>query len=194
MDEARERVTAIVAGWDARDTPGRAALDGLVPDLYRELRRMAQWRLGSADQTLQATALVHEAYLKLVDQSQVGWQGRTHFKAVAARVMRNVLIDHVRERGAQKRGGDWQRVTLGPGGEPAVPEMDPDQLVGLHVALERLAEHDERQARVVDLRFFGGLSHDEVAAALGVSKRTAEGYWTHARAWLRRELSRGADG
>jgi RNA polymerase sigma factor (TIGR02999 family) len=194
MDEARERVTAIVAGWGAVDTPGRAVLDELVPDLYRELRRMAQWRLGGGDQTLQATALVHEAYLKLVDQSRVDWKGRTHFKAVAARVMRNVLVDHVRERGAQKRGGDWHRVTLAPGGEPAGARMDPDQLVGLHVALEKLAEHDERQARVVDLRFFGGLTLDEVADALGVSKRTAEGYWTHARAWLRRELSRGADG
>jgi RNA polymerase sigma factor (TIGR02999 family) len=189
--EARDRVTAIVAGWSEQETPGRAALDELVPDLYRELRRMAQWRLGGRDQTLQATALVHEAYLKLVDQSQVGWQGRTHFMALAAKVMRNVLIDHARERGAQKRGGDWQRVTLNPGGEPALPDMDVDQLLGLHIALERLAEHDERQARVVELRFFGGLNVEEVAAALGVSKRTAEGYWTHARAWLRRELARG---
>jgi RNA polymerase sigma factor (TIGR02999 family) len=193
MDEVRERVTAIVAGWSTGDTPGRAALDELVPDLYRELRRMAQWRLGGGDQTLQATALVHEAYLKLVDQSRADWKGRTHFKAVAARVMRNVLVDHVRERGARKRGGDWQRVTLAPGAEPAGPGMDPDQLVGLHVALEKLAEHDEKQARVVDLRFFGGLTLEEVAGALGVSKRTAEGYWTHARAWLRRELARGAD-
>jgi RNA polymerase sigma factor (TIGR02999 family) len=135
--EARDRVTAIVAGWSEQETPGRAALDEVVPDLYRELRRMAQWRLGGRDQTLQATALVHEAYLKLVDQSQVGWQGRTHFMAVAAKVMRNVLIDHARERGAQKRGGDWQRVTLAPGGEPALPEMDLDQMLGLHIALER---------------------------------------------------------
>ncbi len=190
MAEARERVTAIVAGWGGGENPGRAAVDALVPDLYRELRRMAQWRLGGGDQTLQATALVHEAYLKLVDQSRVDWRGRTHFKAVAAKVMRNVLIDHVRERGARKRGGDWQRVTLGPAGEPAVPEMEPEQLLSLHAALERLAEHDERQARVVDLRFFGGLTVEEVAAALGISRRTAEGCWTHARAWLRRELSR----
>jgi RNA polymerase sigma-70 factor (ECF subfamily) len=191
MADARDRVTAIVAEWGEGDTPGRAALDALVPDLYRELRRMAQWRLGGRDQTLQATALVHEAYLKLVDQSQVDWQGRTHFKAVAARVMRNVLVDHVRERGARKRGGDWQRVTLAPAGEPALPEMDTDQILGLHIALERLAEHDELQARVVELRFFGGLKVDEVAAALAVSRRTVEGHWTHARAWLRRELSRG---
>jgi RNA polymerase sigma factor (TIGR02999 family) len=185
-------VTSIVAGWSEEETPGRAALDEVVPDLYRELRRMAQWRLGGRDQTLQATALVHEAYLKLVDQSQVGWQGRTHFMAVAAKVMRNVLIDHARERKAQKRGGDWQRVTLNPGGEPALPEMDLEQLLSIHTALERLAEHDEQQARVVELRFFGGLNVEEVAAALGVSKRTAEGYWTHARAWLRRELARGS--
>jgi len=192
MAEARERVTAIVAGWGSGDAPARAALDALVPDLYRELRRMAQWRLGGGDQTLQATALVHEAYIKLVDQSRVDWQGRTHFKAVAAKVMRNVLVDHVRERGARKRGGDWQRVTLSPAGEPALPEMEPEQLLSLHTALERLAEHDERQARVVELRFFGGLKVEEVAEALGISRRTAEGCWTHARAWLRRELSRDA--
>jgi RNA polymerase sigma factor (TIGR02999 family) len=191
MVEARDRVTAVVAGWGEGDTPGREALDALVPDVYRELRRMAQWRLGSRDQTLQATALVHEVYLKLVDQSRVDWKGRTHFKAVAAKAMRHVLVDHVRERGAHKRGGDWQRVTLGPGVEPALAEMEPEQLLTLHEALERLAEHDEGQARVVELRFFGGLKVEEVAAALGISKRTAEGYWTHARAWLRRELSRG---
>ena len=192
MGGAREGGTSIVAGWGGGETPGRAAVDALVPDLYRELRRMAQWRLGGGDQTLQATALVHEAYLKLVDQSRVDWQGRTHFKAVAAKVMRNILVDHVRERGARKRGGDWQRVTLGGGGEPAQPEMEPEQILSLHTALERLAEHDERQARVVELRFFGGLKVEEVAQALGISRRTAEGCWTHARAWLRRELSRDA--
>jgi DNA-directed RNA polymerase specialized sigma24 family protein len=98
--EARERVTTIVAGWGGEGTPGRAALDAQVPNLCGQLRRMAQRRLGGGDQTLQATALGYEACLKLVDQSRVDWKGRTHFKAVAAGVMRNVLVDHVRERGA----------------------------------------------------------------------------------------------
>ncbi len=144
------------------------------------------------DQTLQATGLVHEAYLKLVDQSQVDWRGRSHFMATAAKVMRNILIDRARQRAALKRGGDWQRITLSL--EPAAnPGLDADQLLGLNAALERLAERDLRQARVVELRCFGGLKVDEVAAALDMSKRSVEGYWTHAQAWLRRELSRGGE-
>jgi len=189
---AKARVTAIVANLSADGLPGKDAVDALVSHLYPELRRLAQWRLGqAAGQTLQATALVHEVYLKLVDHSQVDWQGRSHFMAVAGKVMRNVLIDHFRERAAQKRGGDVQRVTfsqdVGPGAE-----LDLDQLLGLDQALTRLAERDPRQAQVVEMRFFGGLSVEEVAAALHVSKRAAEGHWTHARAWLQRELSREA--
>ena len=195
MDEARERVTAIVAGWDARDTPARAALDELVPDLYRELRRMAQWRLGSADQTLQATALVHEAYLKLVDQTRADWKGKTHFFAVGARVMRRLLVDHARERGAVKRGEGWQRVTLS-----GVFESDPgrglgpERLLDLNAALERLAELDEREAKVVTLRYVGGLTVEQVAEVLGVSRRTVDNDWRHAQAWLRHELSGREDG
>jgi RNA polymerase sigma factor (TIGR02999 family) len=139
--------------------------------------------------TLQPTALVHEAYVRLVDQSQADWRGRTHFVAVASKVMRNLLIDHARARAADKRGGGWQPVTLADEAVGA-KELDPDQVLALDQALERLADHDERQARVVELRFFGGLKVGEVAEVLGVSKRTAEGLWTHARAWLLRELSR----
>ena len=143
--------------------------------------------------TLQPTALVNEAYIKLVDQTQVDWQGRTHFFAVGARVMRNLLIDHARGRGRAKRGGAWHRVTLAESLTPFTRgELDVDQLLALNEALERLAELDERQGRVVELRFFGGLTVPEVATVLGVSTRTVEGDWTHARAWLRRELSRGA--
>ena len=189
--EARDRVTAIVARLGGEEPSVRGTFDALVCELYPELRRMAQWRLGGGPgQTLQATALVHEAYLKLVDQSQVGWRGRSHFMAVASKVMRNVLIDHARERAARKRGGDWQRVTFSLG-RGAGAELNLDQLLAVDQALERLAERDPRQAQVVEMRFFGGLSVEEVAAALRVSKRTAEGHWTHARAWLRRELSRG---
>lgn len=192
LSGAKARATAIAASLGGDETPGRDAFDALASSLYPELRRMAQWRLGHAPgHTLQATALVNEAYLKLVDQSRVDWRGRSHFMAVASKVMRNVLIDHARERAARKRGGDWQRVTFSLG-RGAGAELNLDQLLAVDQALERLAERDPRQAQVVEMRFFGGLSVEEVAAALRVSKRTAEGHWTHARAWLRRELSRGA--
>ena len=189
--EGRDRVSEIVAGWTGGERVGRAAVDELLPHLYKELRRLAQWHMarGTPGVTLQPTALVHEAYVRLVDQSQADWRGRTHFVAVASKVMRNLLIDHARARAADKRGGGWQPVTLA---DEAVGgrELDPDQMLALDQALERLAGHDERQARVVELRFFGGLKVGDVAEVLGVSKRTAEGLWTHARAWLLRELSR----
>jgi RNA polymerase sigma factor (TIGR02999 family) len=169
-------------------------VDELVPDLYRELRRLARWQMdrGRPGVTLQPTALVHEAYLRLADRSQVEWTSRTHFIAVASKVMRNLLIDHARSRAADKRGGGWLPVTLvdeAVGGR----DLDVDRMLALDQALLRLAEHDQRQARVVELRFFGGLKVREVAEILGVSQRTAEGLWTHARAWLLRELSRGSD-
>jgi RNA polymerase sigma factor (TIGR02999 family) len=192
MAEAgHDRVTEIVAAWSRGEQVGRDAVDELVPELYGELRRLAQWQMGRGTPgvTLQPTALVHEAYLRLVDQSRADWRGRSHFVAVASKVMRNLLIDHARSRAAAKRGGGWQPVTLA---EEAVgaPQLDVEQMLALDEALERLAEHDERQARVVELRFFGGLKVDEVAEALDVSKRTAEGLWSHARAWLLRELER----
>lgn len=142
--------------------------------------------------TLQPTALVHEAYLKLVDQTRADWQGKTHFFAVGARVMRRLLVDHARERGAQKRGAGWRNVTLAEVFAPSEQaDLDPEQLLDLNAALERLAELDEREAKVVTLRFFGGLTVEQVAEALGVSKRTVENDWRHARAWLQLELSRG---
>lgn len=192
--EGRERVTDVVAAWSGGERVGRAAVDEIVPHLYRELRRLAQWQMGRGTPgvTLQPTAIVHEAYLRLVDQSRADWRGRSHFMAVASKVMRNLLIDHARARAAEKRGGGWQPVTL------ADEVMGERQLAAVEVlaldeALERLAEHDQRQARVVELRFFGGLTVEEAAEALEVSKRTAEGLWTHARAWLLRELSKGGD-
>jgi len=186
---AKDRVTAIVANLSADGLPGKEAVDALVSHLYPELRRLAQWRLGqAAGQTLQATALVHEVYLKLVDHSQVDWQGRSHFMAVAGKVMRNVLIDHFRERAAQKRGGASQRVTFSQDGGPGA-ELDLDQLLGLDQALTRLAERDPRQAQVVEMRFFGGLTVEEAAHVLGVSKTTVETEWRIAKSWLNRELS-----
>ncbi len=140
--------------------------------------------------TLQATALVHEAYLKLVDASQVSWRGRTHFFATSARVMRRLLIDHARGRGRQRRGGGLQRVTLDEALTPAAGGLDHDQLLDLDAALRKLAGLDERQARIVELRAFGGLKTAELARFFAVSERTVEREWHFARAWLRRELQR----
>jgi RNA polymerase sigma factor (TIGR02999 family) len=168
-----------------------ASAEQLMLLVYDELRRLARHHMGgdTPGHTLQPTALVHEAYLRLVDQSQVDWRGRTHFLAYASKAMRNLLIDHARARASAKRGGGLPKVTLV---DEVVGDraLDREQLLSLDKALDRLAEHDERQARVVELRYFGGLKVDEVAEVLGVSKRTVEGYWTHARAWLLRELTR----
>lgn len=169
--------------------------DELFPLVYNELRRLAQWQMGNdSGNTLQPTALVHEAYLRLVDRSESGWRGRTHFIAFASKVMRNLLVDQARRRASAKRGGDQRRVTLA---EPVSPfenrDLDTDQLLHLTSALDRLSLEDPRAAHIVELRYFGGLKVSEVAELLGVSKRTVEGHWTHARAWLFRELSRGAE-
>ncbi len=155
--------------------------------LYRELRALAgsllrQERVGH---TLQPTALVHEAFAKLVDQERVDWQGRAHFLAIAGQAMRRVLVDHARRHRAEKRGGGLERVTLGGIGND---EQD-FALIELDDALTKLASESERAARVAELKVFGGLSGDEIAEALGVSRRTVTGDWTLARMWLARELS-----
>jgi RNA polymerase sigma factor (TIGR02999 family) len=137
--------------------------------------------------TLQATALVHEAFLQLIGQDRADWQGRAHFFAVASQLMRRILVDHARARLRDKRGGDAVRVSLDEGQGLSI-QKDADVLA-LDDALERLAEVDPRQAEIVSLRFFGGLSVEEVAAVLGVSKRTVEGEWTLIKAWIRRELT-----
>lgn len=171
----------------SEDAPAKAA-DQLMPLVYDELRDLARNYLRSERRghTLQPTALVHEAYMRLVDQTRVDWKGRTHFYAVAASVMRRLLTDYARMRGRGKRGGGWRQVMLeeltGPGGQGNVDS------VALNDALETLASLDETQARIVELRFFGGLTVDEVAHVLGVSKRKVEGDWTHAKAWLRNAL------
>jgi RNA polymerase sigma-70 factor (ECF subfamily) len=171
--------------------PGAA--EDLIALVYDELRRIADihMRREPAGHTLQPTALVNEAYLKLVDQTRVDWQGRTHFLAVASGAMRRVLIDHARGRLRHKRGGGLRRVDLDEALERAA--FSDADVLDLHEALERLAALDERQARIVEMRFFGGLSVEEVADSLGLSKRTVEGEWTHAKAWLRRELGRASD-
>ena len=169
----------------------RVSAERLLPIVYAQLRDIAarQMRGEAANNTLQPTALVHEAYLKLVDQSRVDWKGRTHFVAVAAQAMRRILVDHARNRQALKRGGVFQRITLD---ESLAADWQSDQdLLSLECALEKLSKLDQRQAQIVELRFFGGLPLDEVAEALGMSKRSVEREWTMIRAWLRRELSEG---
>lgn len=181
-------VTRLLRDW-SRGEP--AALDQLMPLVYDELRRVAARFLRDerSGHTLQSTALVHEAYLKLVDQRQVRWEDRAHFFAVAAQVMRRILVDHARRHGAAKRGSGGTKLPL-----DAVVLIDPEpdaNLVTLDAALERLAALDARQARIVELRFFGGLTIEETASVLHVSPATVKNDWSLARAWLYRELEIG---
>ena len=164
-------------------------LGELLPLVYDELRRLAAGylRRERPGHTLQPTALVHEAYLRMVDQSQVHWQNRAHFLGVAAQMMRRILVDHARGQKAEKRGGDFQKLSLDENidvsGERAA------DLVALDEALERLAEFDPQKARVVELRFFGGLSVEETAEVLGVSAPTVKRQWRMAKAWLYGQVS-----
>ena len=166
-----------------------AAMDHLVPAVYDELRGLAGRYLQNErnDHTLQPTALVHEAYLKLVDQTRADLQGRTHFFALAAGAMRRILVDHARKHRAQKRGGDQHRITLDEG--LVADSRRQEDVLALEEALVKLAQLDPRQARMVEQRFFGGLSVAETAIVLGMSKRSAEREWTMIRSWLRRELA-----
>jgi RNA polymerase sigma factor (TIGR02999 family) len=168
-----------------------AMLDALLPHVYGELKRLARAaRAGRAGETLSTTALVHEAYLKLAPSAGAGWEGRAHFFGVAARAMRQLLVDAARRRARVKRGGGGAAVTLDEGGHAAPTRGD--ELLALDEALDRLAALDPRQARVVELRFFGGLTSAEAAEALGISVPTVERDWRAARAWLR--LAMRSDG
>lgn len=179
-------VTRLLAAWSEGDA---SALEELIPLVYDELHRLAQMHLARerAGHTLQPTAVVHEAYLKLVDQKRVSWRNRGHFFAVAAQAMRRLLVDHARRRDAGKRGG---AVTLVPleAADPAVAPRETDVLA-LDRALEKLATLDARQAKVVELRYFGGLTLDETAEVLGSSASTVGRAFRLAKAWLYRELS-----
>ncbi len=173
---------------DARNGDRQAEAQ-LLPFLYDQLRSRAlmMMRRESAGHTLQPTALVHEAYMRLVGSKMPEWQNRSHFLAVSAEVMRRVLVDHARARDRQKRGGGAKKVSLEVGLQLSM-DHDPD-ILALEDVLEGLAVLNPRQARIIVLRFFGGLKVDEVATELGVSKRTIEAEWTMAKGWLRRELS-----
>lgn len=165
----------------------KGAFDRLLPMVYDDLRRIARRQLGrSRNQTLSTTGLVHESYLKIVDQTRVNWQDRGHFLAISARAMRQVIITYARRRGALKRGGGERAVTLD---ENRIAIADQaERLLALDQALERLGKRNERLAKVVECRFFAGLSEEETAEALGVSLRTAQRDWMRARAWLKQEL------
>lgn len=168
------------------------ALGRLMPLVYEHLRFVAQRQLAEErpDHTLQATALVHEAYLRLVDQTRVEWQNRAHFFAIAAQAIRRILIDYARTRGRIKRGGGAVHVPLDAASGVLGLETNED-ILALDEALNRLSEADPLRARVVELRFFGGLSHEEIATVLGTSLSTVERHWRFARAWLFREIGRG---
>ncbi|MFO0875201.1 MAG: sigma-70 family RNA polymerase sigma factor [Phycisphaerales bacterium] len=176
------RILGRMAEGDAR------AADELLPLVYEELRALASafMRAERKGHTLQPTAIVHEAYLRMVQSTSAHWSSRTHFMAIAASAIRRVLIDHARRTNAQKRGGERQRVALADDDRVATgPDLD---LLDLNEALERLAAANPRQSRIVELRFFGGLTNEEVATVMDLSRATVSDEWAFARAWLAREM------
>jgi RNA polymerase sigma factor (TIGR02999 family) len=178
---ARDEVTRLLVDWSKGDL---AAQEQLLPLVYDELRRLAAayMRRERRDHTLQPTALVHEAYLRLIDQDRVDWKNRAQFVGVAAMMMRRILFNHARDRAAAKRGGEAARVPLTLAGD-VFRRAEVDALA-LHHALDRLAALDPRKSRIVELKFFGGLTADEIASALELSRATVEREWSFARAWL----------
>ena len=185
-DPASSKVTRLLVEWGQGD---QAALDELIPLVYAELQRLAQHYLRGERRghTLQTSALINEAFLRLIDQ-QIAWQNRAHFFGVAARLMRRILVDHARNQGRAKRGGAQQRLSLAAAAELATPSDK--ELIALDDALTQLATLDPRQSQIVELRYFGGLTIDEVAEVLGISHATIEREWSMARAWLRVELTK----
>jgi RNA polymerase sigma-70 factor (ECF subfamily) len=183
-------VTALLLQWRGGD---EAAIERMLPLVHGELRRLARRHMAyeSPGHVLQATALVNEVYLRLVDIRRVQWQDRAHFFAMAARLMRRVLVDAARARKNQKRGGALHRVTLDP--NLPVPSAVPEDVIAIDEALRALAAQYERKAQVVELRFFGGLSVEETAEVLKVSEETVMRDWKFAKNWLLRELSRSGD-
>lgn len=182
-----ELLREVTAGSDS-------AVNRLLPLVYDELRALAEHYLRAErpDHTLQATALVNEAYLRLVDQRQTDWADRNHFFAIAAQAIRRVLVDHARGKNRQKRGGDARRESLDDAIGSTAGLSDAVDLLALDEALNDLSRLNERQARIVELRFFGGLAIEEIAELVGASPRTVDGDWAMARAWLRRALAADA--
>ena len=188
----REEITALLEAWRQGD---EASLSKLVSIAYKELHRLAAGYLRQAEQshTLQPTALVHEAYLRLVREQARDWRDRAHFFGVAANIMRNLLVDHARARNRGKRGGGCVHLALEE--HPVAFNLpEPDELLALDDALLRLAKFDARSARVVELRYFVGMKLDEIAVVLGVSEKTVRRDWTLARTWLQAELRTAREG
>lgn len=186
MARSPQQVTQLLLAWGGGD---QAALDELMPLVYEELRRLAHQCMSRErpGHTMQTSALVNEAYLRLIDQKSIHWQDRAHFFGIAARLMRQVLVDYARKRRYAKRGGDARRVPLDEA--MIVSEKRAADVVALDDALKSLAEIDTRQSQIVELRFFGGLSIEETAEVLAVSPGTVMRDWTLAKAWLRRAVT-----
>ena len=189
MSADSENVTQLLQDWSQGN---QQALEELLPLIYNELRKMAHSFLyrERTGHTLQTTALVHEAYLKLIDQKDARWQNRSHFFAIAAQAMRRILIDSARRHAAMKRGGPQEKLSL-----DEVPDLSQEpntKLLALDEALNALAEIDPEQSRIVELRYFGGLSVEETAEVLGIAAITVMREWNKAKAWLYRELSKTA--
>jgi len=182
---SQQRVTELLMQWSSGDD---AALAELTPLVYEELRRVAHHHLSAqrADHTLQTTALVNEAYLRLADQTNPSWQNRAHFFAVAARAMRQILVSYARGQQAQKRGGGALKVNLDDAA--LVSPGESKEIIELHEALEQLSALDSRKAQIVELKYFGGLSYDEIAEVLKISRITVRRDWEFAKVWLYTEL------
>ena len=187
MSTPSQNITKLLVDWRNGD---QEALDQLMPLVYEELRRMANhyMRNERKGHTLQTSALVNEAYLRLVDHENIDWQNRSHFFGLAAQAMRRILVDHARSRNYQKRGGNAERVSLDEAANFA--EERATELIALDEALQELAKLDPRKSRIVEMRYFGGLTGEETAEVLGISTATVARDWETAKAWLLRELSR----
>ena len=179
-------ITQLLLRWRNGD---HTALDELLPQVYSELRRLAGYYLRGERPglTLQSSDLIHETYLRLVEEKEIDWRNRAHFFGIAARLMRQILVARARERGCQKRGGGADRVSLDEA--MVIDERLDEDLVALDEALGELSQFDARMAQVVEMRFFGGLTEEEIAAALDVSTKTVRRDWRLARSWLRRKLN-----
>lgn len=182
-------ITALLRAWSGGDT---SALNSALPEIYSELHRIASNRLRARERglTLDPTALVHEAYLRLAETTPTIFENRSHFFALASLLMRTILIDHIRAKGARKRGGDGVAITLSDSAGHVGPPLAPD-LLDLDAALSELARLYPRHAKIVEMRFFGGLTVEEVTEILGISPATVKRDWTFAKAWITQKLSQG---